>query len=320
MLKQFKAEVQKILQNAQENPKIKQLHNDQVQILFESIMDAQTIEDIAIQVNLRQVNEFFDQYRYSEALVLIEVLLENRDLLSDQELLEVLDKKGVALIYTGKYEQAERIFKYLIESDIRTYKCKGLANLGITYHHLTKYTNKKLLNDAFQLFLEAQKIVDLDNRKDQFKILYNLAIIFYEKGRFEEAFKNLEDSLNFADTSKHKAMVYNEMARIYIIESRLDLAKDYLDMSERILIKRPNYHELALAWNLHIRGLWLKKKGEYTNAINCFELAMNTFVERELFSEAAEVSYELYVLNKFLETEDADEFLADYQYYSRFFN
>lgn len=320
MLNQLKKELQTKLCQEQDNANLQLLYNEQVKILLQSIVNARNIDDIAVQINLHFTKELFKEYRYSEALTRLEGLLANQDLLSTEELLEILEKKSVALIHLGKYEEAEMICNRLIESDMRVMKCRGLANLGVTYFHLTKYSGKKLLKEALQLFWQALELAETQDSEEKFKIFYNLAIISFEKGRFAEALKNLKESLTLAESSQQKAKVYNEMARIFITESKLDLAKDYLDMAENILIKRPNYHELVLAWNLHIRGLWLKKKGEYTNAINCFELALNVFAERELFSEAAEVSYEMYVLNKFLESEDAEEYLADYQYYSRLIN
>lgn len=314
MLNQLQKELQTKLHQGLDNDNLQLLYNKQVKILLQSIVTARNIDDIAVQINLHFTKELFKEYRYSEALTRLEGLLANQDLLSEEELLEVLEKKAVALIHLGKYEQAEIICNRLIESDFPTMKCRGLANLGVTYFHLTKYSQ------AHRLFLQALELVETQESEERFKIYYNLALISFEKGKFSEALSNLRESLALAETSQQKAKVYNEMARIFITESKLDLAKDYLDQAESILTKRPNYHELVLAWNLHIRGLWLKKKGEYTNAINCFELALNVFAERELFSEAAEVSYEMYVLNKFLESEDAEEYLADYQYYSRLIN
>ena len=320
MLNQLKKELEAKLEERLDNDNLQLLYNNQVKMLLQSIVTARNIDDIAVQINLHFTKELFKEYRYSEALLSIEGLLANQDLLSEEELLEVLKKKAVALIQLGKYEQAEMICNRLIASDLPVIKCRGLSNLGVIYFHLTKYSHKRLLKEAHQLFLQALELVDAQETEERFKIFYNLALISYEKGKFLEALNNLRESLALAETSQQKAKVFNEMARIFITESKLDLAKDYLDKAESILTKRPNYHELVLAWNLHVRGLWLKKKGEYTNAINCFELALNVFAERELFSEAAEVSYEMYVLNKFLESEDADEYLADYQYYSRLIN
>ncbi|AZR74401.1 hypothetical protein BBF96_14000 [Anoxybacter fermentans] len=317
MLEQLKKELKKRIKNGLEDETLKRLYTKEVKILFESIIDAKDIDDIAVQVKLKLVQKLFKEYRYQEAISLLEDLLANKNLLSKEDFLKVLEKKGIALSRSGRYEEAEEIFKELMESDINSFKCRGMINLGIIYIHLNKYSGKRLLNEAYQLLIEAQKLIEPDNWENRFQILYNLAIIFFEKGRFLESLKNLETALTLTDSEQHKAMVYNEMARVFITQSRIDLAKDYLDRAERILIKRPNYNELALAWNLHIRGLWHKKKGEFTNAINCFELALSTFVEKEFFSEAAEVSYELYVLNKFLESGEAEEYLDDYQYYSR---
>ncbi|MCK4258807.1 MAG: hypothetical protein KAX49_07500 [Halanaerobiales bacterium] len=317
MFKKLKEELSKRIKNSEEHENLQRLYGADIRILFESIIAAEDIDDIAVQVKMRLANECFKKYRYQKALELLDDLLVNRDILYEQTLLEILEKKGIALVRTGKYEEAESIFKDMIESDVEWAKCKGMINLGITYYYLTKYTSKKYLNEAFELFMEAQKLLTPKFGGDQFQIYYNLALIIFEKGRFSECLKYLNSALEWADTEQQKAMVYNEIAQIMIVEFKLDEAEKYLDKAEKIVIKRTNYHELTLAWNLYIRGLWYKKKGEYTNSINYLELAVSTFIEKELFSEAAEVSYELYALNNFLESGEAEEYLADYQYYSR---
>ncbi len=317
MFKKIKEELKKRIESSKENEALQRLYDDDVRILFESIIAARNFDDIAVQVKLKLANEFFKEHRYQKALQFLDDLLANRDLLSQESYLEVIEKKGIALIQTGRYEEAELIFKGMVESDIIWAKCKGMINLGITYYQLTRYASKKYLNDAYQLFIQAQELITPDYREEQFQVYYNLSLIIFEKGRFLECKEYLDQALKLADTEQQKAMVYNEISRISIVESNLEKAKEYLDMAENILIKRLNYHEITLAWNLYIRGLWYKKNGEFTNAVNYFELALSTFVEKELFSQAAEVSYELYVLNKFLESGNADEYLADYQYYSR---
>lgn len=317
MLEHLKGELEKRLELSSKDESLQKLYNDEVRILLEAIIAAQDIDDIAIQVKLNIAEEQFKLHRYQEVLVILDELLANQGLLNEKELLTVLERKGVALYMTGKYEEAEQIFTDMLNQERIWAKCKAHINLGITYCYLTKNSGRKLLGEALQHFTKAQELLDPEDREGWFQIHYNLSVIHFEKGRFAECVNNLETALTFADTDQQKAMAYNELARIYIAESKLSLAEQYLDQAERILIQRPNFHELALAWNIHIRGLWNKKKGEYTNAINCLELALSTFVERELFSEAAEVSYELYALNKFLESGDADEYLADYQYYSR---
>lgn len=317
MLEQIKGELEKRLELSSREESLQKLYHGEVRILLEAIIAAQDIDDIAIQVKLNIMEEHFRMHRYQEVLMILEELLANQDLLSEKELLTVWERKGVALTMTGKYEEAEQIFTDMLNSEAIWARCKAHINLGITYCYLTKNSGRKLLREALQHFKEAQALLGPEDREDWFNIYYNLSMIHFEKGRFTDCISYLETALTYADTDQQRAMVYNELARIYVAQSKLEAAQHFLDLAERILIQRPNFHELALAWNIHIRGLWNKKKGEYTNAINCLELALSTFVERELFSEAAEVSYELYALNKFLESGDADEYLADYQYYSR---
>lgn len=317
MLEQIKGELEKRLELSSRDESLQKLYNDEVKILLEAIIAAQDIDDIAIQVKLNIAEEHFKVHRYQEVLVILDELLANQELLNEKERLTVLERKGVALTMTGKYEEAEQIFTEMLNAETVWARRKAHINLGVTYCYMTKNSGRKMLNEAMQHFAKAQELLEPADREDWFHIDYNLAVIHFEKGRFDECVNDLEMALTYADTDQQKAMVYNELARIYVVETKLDKAEQYLDKAEQILIKRPNFHELALAWNIHIRGLLNKKKGEYTNAINCLELALSTFVERELFSEAAEVSYELYALNKFLESGDADEYLADYQYYSR---
>lgn len=317
MLEQLKVELAGVLESISGDEALQKLYSDEVHLLFEALSAARDTGDIAVQVNIKKVQQLFKEHRYQEALGALENLLLNQNLLSERDVLEALEQKGVALTMIGKYEEAERIFKDLMNSELVWAKRKAMVNLGITYCYIAKHTGKKLWNDAMQLFNKAQELLEPEDREDKFRILHHLAHIYFEKGNFVECEKFQEAALQLADTDQHKAMVFNELARVNIALNHLDAAMEYLDHAERILIKRSNFHELALAWNIHIRGLLYKRKGEYTNAINCLELALTTFVEKELYSEAAEVSYELYALNKFVESGDADEYLSDYQYYSR---
>jgi len=317
MLENIKGELARRLENSSGQENLQKLYNNEVKIFFEALLAARDIDDIAIQVKLKFIESMFNEHHYLEALEVLEELLANRGMLTEEELVRVLEQKGVALRMGGRYEESERLFKEMLESEFTWAKRKAYINLGITYCYLTKHTGKKVLTEAQQFFLKAQDLLEPGDSEDRFQISFYMATIYFEKGRFGECLKALEIALNQAPTDQQRAMVFNELARVSIAESKLEIAGAYLDQAEHILTRRSHYHELALAWNLHIRGLWNKKKGEYTNAINCLELALNTFVERELFSEAAEVSYELYALNKFLENGDADEYLADYQYYSR---
>ena len=317
MLGQLKNQLVEILAAGVGDESLQKIYNEDVQLLFQALISARNVEDIAVQVNIKRVQQLFKEHHYQEALITLEDLLINQNLLSPEERLNILSQKGIALTMIGKYEEAERIFKELMDSEVVWAKRRAMVNLGITYCYIAKHTGKKLWNDALQLFKTAQELLEPEDLEDKFKINYNLSTIYYEKSHFTECERLLQEALEMVDSDQYKAMVFNELARVSIALNKLEQALEYLDYAERILIKRSNFHELALAWNIHIRGLYYKKKGEYTNAINCLELALSTFVEKELYSEAAEVSYELYALNKFVESSDAEEYLSDYQYYSR---
>lgn len=317
MLKQVKEQLKKQIDKSTEQNTLKRLYDYQVNMFLEALLEARDVDDIAIQVKFKLVTDLFQNHNYSKALDHIEDLLANQELLTDVDLLRVLEKKGRAIMMLGKYEEAEEIFQQLIQSEDSWAKCRGMIHLGITYIYITRYTRKKLLNEAYQLLADAQQMIEAEDQENQFFIFYNMAAIHFEKGRFLEAIKYLEMTLNVAELPQQQAFVFNEIAKVLIAEFKTDEAEVYLDRAEHILTQRQHYHERALAWNLHIRGLWHKKNGQFSNAMNCFEMALMTFVEKELFSEAAEVSYELYVLNKFLENGEAEEYLADYEYYSR---
>lgn len=317
MLKQIKEQLKKRIENSTEQNTLKRLYDNQVNMFLEALLVAKDVDDIAIQLKFKLITDLFGDHNYAKALHHIEDLLANRELLVEEDLLRVLEYKGRAIMMLGKYEEAEEIFQQLIQSEYVSFKYRGMIHLGITYIYITRYTRKKLLNEAFQLLSDAQQMIEPEDQENQFNIFYSMAAIYFEKGRFQDVIQYLELALSVADLPQQQAFVFNEMGKVLLAESKTSEAEVYLDRAEAILTQEEYYHERGLAWNLHIRGLWYKKMGQFSNAMNYFEMALVTFVEKELFSDAAEVSYELYVINKFLENREAKEYLADYEYYSR---
>lgn len=317
MLEKIKIQIEKKMTKSEEDKSMQKLYDKEVNLFLNAVLEADSIDQLAIKIKVKKIDDLLARSDFRQATPYIEDLLANKDLLLEKDFYKILVGRAIILINSGCYNEALELLSDLEKVDNRLYKCQAKLLTGVAYIYITRNTGKKHLDEAEELLIQAQDLLNPEEKKGNFQVLVNMALIYFERSKFDKALDYYKEALEWATCEKDKGEVYTDMARIFILKSKMEIAKDYLDMAERIFVKMSNYTEVMLAWNLYVRGLWYKKDGKFFNAINCLEMALTTFIEKEFFCEAADVSYQLYAINNFIDNDKAEEYLSDYKYYSQ---
>ena len=178
---------------------------------------------------------------------------------------DALNNRGVILMNIGDAEASEFSFRKLLKfypEDI-----DGLNNLGTNLIAQRRYDEAKI---------ELERAVRIDPQQP--KAFYNLGVLKMQsepgnkKQQMEYFLKAIEIDPDYADAHSNLASIYSSL-------EENDRALMHID---RVLLVRPND-----AINLFNKGLILRKRRDFSNAIACFKTA------RQLFPEPHIVDHEM---------------------------
>lgn len=252
---------------------------------------------------------------FREAHQLYTELLTNTDVLSEDELINLKNRLGIAKMRTGQYTEAAEIFE-----EISGYQHNPVAqrkafnNMGVLYYNLHMYFEEECMDKAIQCFKQAFDLCG-DDQLMKHKTLRNMAIGFYEKKDYTTALRKFKESLLLSDDKVELATTLNELAKVYIELHDYDQANTNLREAEKILLNK-NFRNLEeLSRNIYIRGLLAKKQGRVETAFSHFQTALQGFVEKELYPDALLVCKQIYDMFEHSHPERASFYLDQYQFY-----
>lgn len=281
-----------------------------------SLAIAELLEDtvLTIKATAEIANVQFKSKNFREAHQLYTDLVSDRSALPEMDYINYQNRLGIVKMRMGHYQDAAEIFDEIARHENPLAQRKALNNRGVLYYHLHTFFEEECMDKAIQCFKQAYDL-SADDRLMQHKCLRNMGIGFYEKKDYTTALRKFKESILLSDDKVELATTLNELAKVYIELHDFDQAASNLREAEKILLNK-NFRNLEeLSRNIYVRGLLAKKMNRTETAFSHFQTALQGFVEKEIYSEAALVCKEIYEMFKKSNPERASYYLDQYQFY-----
>lgn len=281
-----------------------------------SLAIAELMEDQALSINAKAeiANVQFKTKNLREAHQLYTDLLHNPEILSENDFINYKNRLGIVKMRMGHYQDAAAIFQEIAKHENPVAQRKALNNMGVLYYHLHTFFEEECMDKAIQCFKQAYDLSG-DDQLMKHKCLRNMGIGFYEKNDYTTALRKFKESILLSDDKVELATTLNELSKVYIELHDFDQAASNLREAEKILLSK-NFRNLEeLSRNIYVRGLLAKKMGRTETAFSHFQAALQGFVEKEIYAEAALVCKEIYEMFKKSNPERASYYLDQYQFY-----
>ncbi|AZR72841.1 hypothetical protein BBF96_05215 [Anoxybacter fermentans] len=269
---------------------------------------------LTVQAKLKIANVQFKSRNLREARNLYTELLEYTVVLSQKELLQIKNRLGITNMLMGRYQKASKIFEELAKNEDPVARRKAYNNMGVLYYYLDTFFDEECMDKAIQNFERAYDLCH-DDQLMKHKILRNLGMAFYEKKDYTTALRKFKESLILIEDKVELAHTLNEMAKVYIELHDYEEALKNLREAEKILLNKKYRNLEELSRNIFIHGLLSKKQGRIESAFTQFRTALQGFIEKEIYAEAALVCREIYEMFKDRNPERANFYLDQYKFY-----
>ncbi len=229
----------------------------------------------------------------------------------------VRNRIGVIFARTGRYQEAKNIFEDMVKHDDPKAKRRAYINMGMMYYYRHSFFEENCMDKAIQSFTKADEFCSGkdDDQLMKHRILRDIGMAFYEMKDYTSALRKFKESLLLIEDKVELAKTLNEIAKVYIEFHDYEQAQKNLREAEKILLHK-NYRNLEeLSRNIFIHGLLSKKQGRTETAFSQFKTALQGFVESEIYPEAVLVCREIYEMYRDINTERADFYMDQYQFY-----
>jgi len=257
-------------------------------------------------VKLQLANTYFQLKKLGEAKGLYRELLEEKEALSSDELVELDYHLGLIYYDEKKYDEAAEMFRSILAS--RPGDQEATVALSWCYYHQKEYEEayrqtkelmpppkqslpQKLMHQGEVLILmqEYQAAIKTFNQfleeypQDELapRALFSLADCYLKLDQVDEAIKNLED---FCHTTADQQEAYRQWFRIgrLYFETKKDYNQAVSSFQQVINISSGG--ELSdLAQMMMVRS-WLLK-GDYNQAVQSLNLLVNNYPQSELLDD-----------------------------------
>jgi tetratricopeptide (TPR) repeat protein len=154
-------------------------------------------------------------------------------------------------------------------------------NAVVLYNKATNYKNeidalrligncfliKNKTDSAFYYYKESLRLADYYKiPKEQAYARQNISIAYRNTGDYINAKKNLQEALSFQTDSTEQARIFMNLAKIYILENKIDSAKIYADYSLNLQAQEPS----LLKSTYFLLSEIAKKEDHYKESLHYF--------------------------------------------------
>lgn len=253
---------------------------------IENISNAQMLaldeKELLAKVSFLKVQGLYSFNQHKKALESISVaLMYNNGI----EMVKLRNYEGIILGYLGKVEEAERIFRELLNQGIEDKVCLFETLLNFVWLYLTVYKEKTdtLITEA-KIFLEqAGEFFELvpDNLKGKF--LNSYSVYYYYIADYEKAIEVLKEAITYCK-EKDLPHIYNNLAEMYLKIEGIDYSETIHHYTEQAEILGSKYRDdTAMARSFYLKALCETKEQELFRALDTFYLAFEYYKKAEAY-------------------------------------
>ena len=181
MLEKIKIQIEKKMTKSEEDKSMQKLYDKEVNLFLNAVLEADSIDQLAIKIKVKKIDDLLARSDFRQATPYIEDLLANKDLLLEKDFYKILVGRAIILINSGCYNEALELLSDLEKVDNRLYKCQAKLLTGVAYIYITRNTGKKHLDEAEELLIQAQDLLNPEEKKGNFQVLVNMALIYFER-------------------------------------------------------------------------------------------------------------------------------------------
>ncbi|MEO1428845.1 MAG: CHAT domain-containing protein [Cyanobacteria bacterium J06633_8] len=190
----------------------------------------------------------------------------------------ILNSRGIAYLYQGKYDKAEESINqalsiFDLELNDSVGKGNTLNNLGELYRHRSEYPQSlEYLNQALKIFQSNQNQLGLGTT------INNIGLVHDELGQHHQALKHYQDSLKIRKQIKDERGIGTTLHNIGFIHDQLEEYDKALEFYRQALkINHQLNNRGAIAETLNNMGLIYNKLGQHTSALQYLKQSKKIF-------------------------------------------
>ncbi|TVZ56289.1 tetratricopeptide repeat protein [Lutibacter sp. Hel_I_33_5] len=249
-------------------------------LLISFQISAQTIDTTFVENNITQVLKLKGKGKYKEAFTKVSQLENIVQKKAESYFLKgrTIFTKGRVEIDLGKYDDAIKSSKKAIEfykkSNNTLEEASAINLIGVAYYFKGNLDSTLLhYNKAYQL----KKVNKADN--EQLAITsYNIAIVYEDLGRFNEAIDLYKTSGEYLLKSKNTAFLpdtYLGISNTYSLKRDFDNAEIYVEKALNLAIQKYGENSPDITFFYISYASHLKRKKEYKKALQFIEKCKN---------------------------------------------
>lgn len=217
---------------------------------------------------------------------------------------DALFNKGVALWHLGKIQESEDLYN---QAKIIYEELKDTLNLIKLFNsEAINYSMRRRTDIALETFFKsldfAKKIGD---RPTIFNTLFNIGIVFDNRGELDKAIDNYLQALQFADEQGARALVENYIAEIYLTKKDFKKAEEYLNKA--VINAEISGDVNSLIWSYTNLGTINFEKNKHQDAeknfITALELSRKSDYKLDIIHSLTELGKFYFNTNKLKEAE-----------------
>lgn len=217
---------------------------------------------------------------------------------------DALFNKGVALWHLGKIQESESLYNQakLIYEELKD----TLSLIKLFNSEAINYSMRGRSDIALETFFKSLDYAKkIDYRPTIFNTLFNIGIVFDNRGELDKAMENYLEALQFVDEQGAKALVENYIAEIYLTKKDFKKAEEFLN---RAIINAQSSGDInSLIWSYTNLGLLNFEKNKLQdsekNFITALELSRKSDFKLEIIHTLTELGKFYFKTNKLKEAE-----------------
>ncbi len=236
----------------------------------------------ALKYSIRAGDRARELYANEEAIAYYQRALELAE--SEEELATIYEGLGDVYALVGKHQQAIESFKAVLSGAGQGLEKRRIAEIHRKMGRVYERNGGRDL--ALGCFRTGRRILESDGPSlEMVRLDSGMAFLNIRRGRYEEAIKLCQQSLDMVeklpenvDSRKERARIYNNLGSIYLNWSDYPRATEHFEKSLAIRIENGDTHGTAILYNN--LGVVYERQGNYEKA---FEYHRQSFeLEKEI--------------------------------------